>query len=110
MYEDGVFLDLEAMELVDGCIHSCVPIYILAKYAEDIENDPILSERYLKNLSKKMLDKWSEMVHNHKHLISESDLKNLAFTGEYPRHTVIGLDQLRAAYYGPKHRRHKICN
>lgn len=105
---EGVFLDIEAMELADGCISSTVPIYIMAQYAKNIEENPILSESYLKKLSKKMLDNWTEIVHNHKQLISEQDLLNAEFSGEYPRHIQSGVDQLRYVYYGYKRRNYPI--
>ena len=104
--DEGVFLDIEAMELVDGCIESSVPIYIMAQYAKCVEHDPLLSESYLKKLSKKMLDNWNKIVHNHKHLISEEDLKNVDFTGDYPKRTEIGVQQMRYVYYGTKRRNH----
>ena len=104
--DEGVFLDIEAMELVDGCISSSVPIYLMAQYTKNIENDPILSERYLKKLSKKMLDNWDKIVHNHKHLIREDDLLKVKFSGEYPKHTQMGVDQMRYVYYGTKRRNH----
>lgn len=105
---EGVFLDIEAMELADGCISSTVPIYIMAQYAKNIEENPILSESYLKKLSKKMLDNWTEIVHNHKQLISEQDLLNAEFSGEYPKHIQSGVDQLRYVYYGYKRKNHPI--
>lgn len=105
---EGVFLDIEAMELADGCISSTVPIYIMAQYAKNIEENPILSERYLKKLSKKMLDNWTEIVHNHKQLISEQDLLNAEFSGEYPNNTQMGIDQLRYVYYGYRRRNYPI--
>jgi hypothetical protein len=105
---EGVFLDIEAMELADGCISSTVPIYIMAQYAKNIEENPILSESYLKKLSKKMLDNWTEIVHNHKQLISEQDLLNAEFSGEYPKHIQSGVDQLRYAYYGYKRKNYPI--
>ena len=40
--DEGVFLDIEAMELVDGCIESSVPIYLMAQYAKCVEHDPLL--------------------------------------------------------------------
>lgn len=105
---EGVFLDIEAMELADGCISSTVPIYIMAQYAKNIEENPILSESYLKKLSKKMLDNWTEIVHNHKQLISEQDLLNAEFSGEYPKHIQSGVDQLRYVYYGYKRKNYPI--
>ena len=105
---EGVFLDIEAMELADGCISSTVPIYIMAQYAKNIEENPILSESYLKKLSKKMLDNWTEIVHNHKQLIREQDLLNAEFSGEYPSNTQTGVDQLRYVYYGYKRRNYPI--
>jgi len=105
---EGVFLDIEAMELADGCISSTVPIYIMAQYAKNIEENPILSESYLKKLSKKMLDNWTEIVHNHKQLISEQDLLNAEFSGEYPKYIQSGVDQLRYVYYGYKRKNYPI--
>ncbi len=102
--DEGVFLDIEAMELVDGCISSSVPIYLMAQYTKNIEDDPILSERCLEKLSKKMLDNWNKIVHNHKHLIREDDLLKVEFSGEYPKHTRMGVDQMRYVYYGTKRR------
>jgi hypothetical protein len=102
--DEGVFLDIEAMELVDGCISSSVPLYLMAQYAKNIENDPILSERYLKKLSKKMLDNWNKIVHNHKHLIKEDDLLKVDFSGEYPKHIQKGVYQMRYVYHGSKRR------
>ena len=104
--DEGVFLDIEAIELVDGCLNSSVPIYVVAQYAKNIENDPILSESYLKKLSKKMLDNWTKIVHNHKHLIGEEDLLKVEFSGEYPKHIQMGVDQMRYVYYGTKRRNH----
>ena len=80
----------------------------MAQYAKNIEENPILSESYLKKLSKKMLDNWTEIVHNHKQLISEQDLLNAEFSGEYPKHIQSGVDQLRYVYYGYKRKNHPI--
>tara|TARA_R110002074_G_scaffold88763_2_gene195469 strand:- start:585 stop:914 length:330 start_codon:yes stop_codon:yes gene_type:complete len=103
---EEIFLDMEAMELVDGCISSSVPIFIMAQYAKCVQQDPLISERYLVKLSKKMLDNWSKIVHNHKHLITEEDLRNVEFSGDYPKRTDFGVQQIRYAYYGTKRRNH----
>ncbi len=105
---EGVFLDIEAMELADGCISSTVPIYIMAQYAKNVEKDPILSESYLEKLSKKMLDNWTEIVHNYKQLISEQDLLKAEFNGEYPKNTQMGIDHLRYVYYGYRRKNHPV--
>lgn len=55
-----------------------------------------------------MLDNWTEIVHNHKQLISEQDLLNAEFSGEYPSNTQTGVDQLRYVYYGYKRRNYPI--
>ena len=106
--DEGVFLDIEAMELVDGCIESSVPIYLIAQYAKCVEHDPLLSESYLKKLSKKMLDNWTEIVHNYKQLISEQDLLKAEFNGEYPKNTQMGIDHLRYVYYGYRRKNHPV--
>ena len=100
--DDGVFLDIEVTELVDGCISSSVPIFIMAQYSKCVQQDPLISESCLIKLSKKMLDNWSKIVHNHKHLITEEDLRNVEYSSDYPKRIDIGVQQMRYIYYGTK--------
>ena len=105
---EEVFLDIEAMELFDGCMSSSVPIYLMAQYAKNVEENSILSEGGLARLSNKMLDNWTEIVHNYKELITEEDLIESKFSGEFPKNIQNGLDQLRYVYYGYRRKNHPV--
>ena len=93
-------LDLECMHNIDANINMTVPWYLMAAYAYYVEDNPILSDNFFDKLANKMLDRWNEIEHYHKHYITEDDLRAGTFLGEYPIRVEGGLKSLKEIYYG----------
>lgn len=73
-----------------------VPWYLMASYAYYVEDDPILSDHTFDELAKNILEKWYDINHYHKHLLSTDDLKAGSYLGEYPERVKGGLKHVRS--------------
>ena len=97
-------LDKECTDIVDSNINMCVPWYLMAAYAYYVEDDPILSDSKFDRLARLMLERWDEIKHHHKHLITVKDLEAGTYLGEYPSRVSGAVKQLREACLGKQKR------
>lgn len=77
-------LDDHAANLFAENINMMVPWYLMAAYAYYKEDDPIFSDHFFDEMGKTMLERWNDINHRHKHLITVDDLRASTFLGEYP--------------------------
>ena len=73
-----------------------VPWYLMASYAYYQEDDPILTDHMFDELAKNILEKWYDITHYHKHLLTIDDLKAGSYLGEYPERVKGGLKHVRS--------------
>lgn len=97
-------LDKTCCEMVDTNINMTVPWYLMAAYAYYVQDDPILSDARFDRMAKTMLNRWDEIEHIHKHLISKSDLESGTYLGEYPSRIEGAVKSLKEAYFGKQKR------
>ena len=93
-------LDKECTDITDTNINMCVPWYLMAAYAYYVEDDPILSDSRFDRLARFMLERWDEIEHFHKHLITIRDLEAGTYLGEYPSRVAGAVKQLRESCLG----------
>ena len=76
-----------------------IPWYLILSYAYYIEDESLVTDTEYDNICRRLLDKFDEMEHRHKHLISKDDLA--AGTGytltkkDYPQIVIGAAKQLR---------------
>ena len=85
----------QADELIARDINMIVPWYLLASYAYYVEDDPIFTDSFYDNLSRKFKKEWKNINHFHKDLISLDDLSAGTYLGEYPNRVIGSLANLR---------------
>lgn len=95
-------MDIEFIHIIDSDINMAVPLYIMALYSYHESDCPIITDSYFDKLSKKVLDNWVKMVHNHKHKIA-IERGRLKFSGEYPRGIYNGIRSFEEAHYGKEY-------
>lgn len=95
-------MDIEFIHIIDSDINMAVPLYIMALYSYHESDSPIITDSYFGKLSKKVLDNWDKMVHNHKHKIA-IEHGRLKFLGEYPRGIHYGTRSFKEAHYGKEY-------
>ena len=97
-------LDKELLDNIDKNINLTVPWYLMACYAYYEEDDPILTDSCFDRLTKRMIEKWEDIKHQHKDKISLDMLNATTYIGKYPSRVKGGLDAVRDAYkIGKKH-------
>lgn len=94
-----VNLDQHAAELFAENVNMMVPWYLMASYAYYEQGDPIFSDGFFDEMGKTMLDRWDDIEHFHKNLISKDDLEAGTYLGKYPERVKGGLLSLRQTYY-----------
>lgn len=88
-------LDKMCMDVTDDNVNMYVPWYLMAAYSYYVEDDPILSDSRFDRMARTMLERWDEIEHHHKHLITEKDLEAGTYLGEYPSRVKCAVQQLR---------------
>lgn len=102
---DNDNLDKEVTDLIDANINLCVPWYLMACYAYYEEDDPILTDNYFDRLTRRMIENWEKIEHQHKDKITLDMLNASTYIGEYPSRVKGGLHAVRDAFkIGKKHR------
>lgn len=71
----GRLLDGRCRAIIENHPNAIVAWWLIASYAYYIHDMPILSDGFYDELAKTMLDRWSDIEHQHKHLITEENLK-----------------------------------
>ena len=77
-------LDDYAAEIFADNINMMVPWYLMAAYAYYKQDEPILSDAFFDAMGKTMLERWDDINHFHKHLITVDDLRAGTYLGDYP--------------------------
>ena len=88
--------DKVAQDKIDDNINLTVPWYLMAAWAYYEEDNPILSDGYFDNLSRKIMIHWDEINHMHKDFISKDDLEAGSFLGKYPSRVEGAVKTLRS--------------
>lgn len=95
LYTTEEDLDKMCVDAIDTNVNMYVPWYLMAAYAYYVEDNPILSDSRFDRMARSMLERWDEIEHHHKHLITEQDLKAGTYLGEYPSRVQGAVKQLR---------------
>jgi hypothetical protein len=77
-------LDDYAAEIFADNINMMVPWYLMAAYAYYKQDEPILTDAFFDAMGKTMLERWDDINHYHKHLITVDDLAAGTYLGDYP--------------------------
>lgn len=93
-------LDKVCTDIVDDNINMSVPWFLMAAYAYYEMDDPILSDAKFDRLCKRMIERWDDIEHHHKDLISLDDLKAGSYIGAYPNRVKGAIKHLKEAYFG----------
>ena len=88
-------LDAYAATMFDRNINMMVPYYLMAAYAYYKDDDPIFSDAFFDSLAKTILERWDDIEHFHKHLLTKEDLVAGTYLGKYPERIKGGLRHLR---------------
>jgi NAD-dependent DNA ligase len=91
----------QANKLIDRDINMIVPWYLLASYAYYVEDDPIFSDSFYDNLSRKFKEEWENINHFHRNLITLDDLSAGTYLGKYPNRVIGSLANLRKSIDNP---------
>lgn len=97
-------LDKDCLDSIETNINMCVPWYLMAAYAYYKEDTPILSDSRFDRLARLMLERWDDIEHFHKHLITTKDLEAGTYLGEYPKRVAGAVKQIRSACLGKQNR------
>ena len=89
------YFETEAQKSIEENINMVVPWYLLSSYAYYVEDDPIFSDPFYDNLSRKFKKEWKNINHFHKSFISLDDLSAGTYLGEYPKRVIGSLQNLR---------------
>ena len=88
-------LDMYAATMFDRNINMMVPYYLMAAYAYYKDDEPIFSDAFFDNLAKTILERWDDIEHFHKDLLTKQDLVAGTYLGKYPERIKGGLRSLR---------------
>lgn len=97
-------LDKACTDALDTNINMSVPWYLMAAYSYYVQDEPILSDSRFDRMAKTILEKWDDIEHMHKHLITKSDLEAGTYLGEYPSRIKGAVESLKEAYFGKQKR------
>lgn len=92
-------MDIEFIHIIDSDISMVVPLYLMALHSYYESDSPLITDSYFEKLTKKLLDNWNEIVHNHKYRIA-NERGRLKFSGKYPRNIHNGIRAFEEAHYG----------
>ncbi len=92
-------LDQHAAELFAKNINMMVPWYLMASYAYYEQGDPIFTDAFFDEMGKTMKERWDDIDHFHKSIITIDDLTAGTFLGKYPSRVEGGLKSLRETYF-----------
>jgi NAD-dependent DNA ligase len=66
--------DNQASQIIAQDVNAIVPWFLMASFLYYIEDESLLTDAYYDELSQQMLERWDEITHRHKQLISADDL------------------------------------
>lgn len=79
-----------------------VPFWIMAAWAYDVADDPIISDAVFDRIARELDEKWDVITHWHKRLLDRSALKSaLAIRGNYPGIAIDAAQSLQRAKKTP---------
>ena len=102
MLAEDDLLDIEYLDMIDSDLNAIIPLYLMALYSYYESDSPIISDKYFSKMTNKMLDNWDKIVHNHKHLLSNTNRDGLKFEGTYPKQIHNAVRWFKEAHYGKK--------
>jgi len=102
MLAEDDLLDIEYLDMIDSDLNAVIPLYLMALYSYYESDSPIISDKYFSKMTKKILDNWDKIVHNHKHLLSNTNRDGLKFEGTYPKQIHNAVRSFKEAHYGKK--------
>lgn len=77
--------------------HLLVPWWIMAAYAYDVDDDPIISDGLFDHIAERLTNEWDEIEHWHKDLLDKTLLKSsIAINGKWPSRAIGSLEWLRS--------------
>jgi len=76
--------DTILQEAIDVNPNMIVPFYLMCAYAYYEKDEPIASDAFFDNLAKVYLEKYDELTHRHRDVVSKEDLEAGTFMGKYP--------------------------
>lgn len=88
-------LDDYAAEIFADNINMMVPWYLMASYAYYKQDEPILSDAFFDAMGKTMLERWDDIDHFHKHLITVDDLQAGTYLGDYPSRVEGAVEEVK---------------
>ena len=88
-------LDAYAATMFERNVNMMIPYYLMAAYAYYKDDDPIFSDAFFDNLAKTILERWDDIEHFHKDLLTKEDLVAGTYLGKYPERIKGGLRSLR---------------
>jgi len=92
-------LDKEFMDVTDRDIDMLVPWFLMASYAYDVQEEPILSDATYDKMLRRMIDNWDDINHPNKHYILKDDLETGKFRCEYPKRVKDAINTLKDSCY-----------
>tara|TARA_B100000780_G_C20831863_1_gene330547 strand:- start:182 stop:472 length:291 start_codon:yes stop_codon:yes gene_type:complete len=90
-----MIMDKIVMQAITKNINMTIPYYLMASYAYYEKDDPILSDDLYDKLAKKILNKWDDIEHYHKNILTKDMLEAGSFIGEYPSIVIGALESFR---------------
>ena len=91
-----MIFDVHMMKAVESNVNLYVPWYLMAAYAYYMDDNPILSDGVFDMMAKKMLERWDEIEHQHKHYITVDDLRaGSLLLAEYPLRVIGAVETIR---------------
>lgn len=87
--------DQHATKVIEDNINMSVPWYLMCAYAYYVQDDPITSDTFFDNLAKTILNRWDEIEHRHKDLLTKDMLEAGTYIGDYPSIVEGAVDQIK---------------
>jgi len=79
--------------------HMLVPWWIMAAYAYDVEDDPIISDELFDHIADRLTNEWDEIEHWQKELLDRTMLKSsIAIQGKWPNRAIDTVKYIRRKY------------
>jgi hypothetical protein len=73
-----------------------IPWWIMAAYAYEVEDDPIISDALFDEIAVRIKNEWDDIDHWHKPLLDRDMVKSaIAIDGKYPTRAIEALKAVR---------------
>jgi len=81
--------------MIGSDLNKTVPWYIMARYAIQVENDPVVSDGMFEKIRRRLIEHWDEIEHELKPMLAYEDVLERTFTGEFPKSVAMATQQMR---------------